>query len=65
MANMNRHLNKGVETVFIAANDYFFVSSSLIKEAASLGGNVSDMVPLPVKKMLDQKFAGVAVLNKT
>jgi pantetheine-phosphate adenylyltransferase len=56
MANMNRHLNKGVETVFIAANDYFFVSSSLVKEAASLGGNVSDVVPPPVKKMLDKRF---------
>lgn len=57
MANMNRHLNKGVETVFIAANDYFFVSSSLVKEAASLGGNVSDVVPAPVMKMLEKKYA--------
>jgi pantetheine-phosphate adenylyltransferase len=56
MANMNRHLNKGVETVFIAANDYFFVSSSLVKEAASLGGDVSDVVPGPVIKMLAKKF---------
>jgi pantetheine-phosphate adenylyltransferase len=56
MANMNRHLNKGVETVFIAANDYFFVSSSLVKEAASLGGDVSDVVPDPVIKMLAKKF---------
>jgi pantetheine-phosphate adenylyltransferase len=57
MANMNRHLNKDVETVFIAANDYFFVSSSLVKEAASLGGDVSDVVPAPVMKMLEKKFA--------
>jgi pantetheine-phosphate adenylyltransferase len=57
MANMNRHLNKGVETVFIAANDYFFVSSSLVKEAASLGGDVSDVVPAPVMKMLNKKYA--------
>jgi pantetheine-phosphate adenylyltransferase len=57
MANMNRHLSKGVETVFIAANDYFFVSSSLVKEAASLGGDVLDVVPTPVKRMLDKRFA--------
>jgi pantetheine-phosphate adenylyltransferase len=57
MANMNRHLNTSVETVFIAANDYFFVSSSLVKEAASLGGDVSDVVPRPVMKMLAKKFA--------
>src|SRR6201999_4190891 len=34
MANMNRHLAPGIETVFIMANDFFYVSSTLIKEAA-------------------------------
>jgi pantetheine-phosphate adenylyltransferase len=46
MANMNRHLEPGIETMFIMANDaYFYVSSNLVKEAATLGGGVSKLVP--------------------
>jgi pantetheine-phosphate adenylyltransferase len=48
MANMNRHLNEQIETVFIMANDNFFVSSSLVKEAAALGGDVNGVVPTAV-----------------
>jgi pantetheine-phosphate adenylyltransferase len=56
MANMNRHLNADIETVFIMASDYFFVSSSLIKEAASLGGDLRGIVPDFVEKKLRAKF---------
>ncbi|MET0384891.1 MAG: pantetheine-phosphate adenylyltransferase [Polyangiales bacterium] len=56
MANMNRHLAPGIETVFIMANDYFYVSSTLIKEAASLGGNLHGTVPELVEKKLREKF---------
>jgi len=57
MANMNRHLNPEVETVFIMANDaYFYVASNLVKEVARLGGNVSDLVPAPVLPRLLAKF---------
>ena len=56
MANMNRHLAPGVETVFIMANDYFYVSSTLIKEAAALGGNLKGTVPALVEKKLRVKF---------
>ena len=56
MANMNRHLNPNIETVFIMASDYFFVSSSLIKEAASLGGDLKGVVPDFVEKKLREKF---------
>jgi len=56
MANMNRHLNPTIETVFIMANDYFFVSSSLIKEAASLGGDLRGVVPELVERKLREKF---------
>src|SRR5689334_22389405 len=56
MANMNRHLDSNIETVFIMANDYFFVSSSLIKEAASLGGDVRGVVTDLVAKKLREKF---------
>ena len=57
MANMNRHLNPEIETVFIMANDaYFYVASNLVKEVARLGGNVSDLVPAPVAPKLLAKF---------
>jgi pantetheine-phosphate adenylyltransferase len=56
LANMNRHLYEGMETVFIMANDYFYVSSSLIKEAASLGGDVLGLVPERVAQKLKEKF---------
>lgn len=57
MANMNRHLDAEIETVFLMASDYFFVSSSLIKEAASLGGDLKGVVPDFVEKKLREKFA--------
>ena len=56
MANMNRHLARGITTVFVPANDYFFVSSSLVKEAASLGGDVRGVVPDLVEKRLREKY---------
>jgi pantetheine-phosphate adenylyltransferase len=56
MANMNRHLDPNIETVFLMASDYFFVSSSLIKEAASLGGDLKGVVPDLVEKKLREKF---------
>lgn len=56
MANMNRHLGPGIETVFISAGDYFFVSSTLVKEAASLGGKVDGVVPAFVAKRLREKY---------
>lgn len=52
MATMNRQLS-GVETVFLPAEaHYLHLSSTLIKEVASLGGNVSDYVPRSVLKRL-------------
>lgn len=57
MANMNRHLNEEVETVFIMANDaYFYVSSNIVKEAARLGGDVSRLVPPSVAARLTDKL---------
>ena len=48
MASMNRHLT-GVETVFILGDpEYQYVSSSLIKEVASLGGDITEFVPKSV-----------------
>ena len=53
LANMNRHLTEEVETVFLTPTDkYTFISSSLVREVASLGGNVSEFVSDEVGKAL-------------
>ena len=45
LANMNRHLAVDVETVFLTPNEnYNFVSSSLVREICSMGGNISEFV---------------------
>lgn len=57
MANMNRHLDANVETVFLMANDaYFYVSSNLVKEAAKLGGDVSGLIPASAARRLKAKL---------
>jgi len=49
MATMNRRLDERIETVFVMAReDYTFVSSRFIREIASMGGDVSELVPPPV-----------------
>ena len=57
MANMNRHLDERLETVFIMANDaYFYVASGLVKEVAALGGDVSKLVPSRVAARLRERL---------
>lgn len=57
MALMNRKLNKSLETVFLMPReDCIYLSSSIIKEIARLGGDVSVFVPTPVVAALQQKF---------
>ena len=50
LANMGRHLAPGVETMFLTPKEHFtFISSTLVREIASLGGDVSQFVhPLVV-----------------
>jgi pantetheine-phosphate adenylyltransferase len=58
LALMNRELDPSIETLFLmprATNS--FLSSSLVKEIASLGGQVESFVPPPVAQALKQKFA--------
>ncbi|WP_408896163.1 pantetheine-phosphate adenylyltransferase [Nocardioides sp. R1-1] len=58
MAQMNAHLT-GVETVFVPTTASLgYVSSSLVKEVASLGGDVSALVPPAVQARLTAKLAG-------
>ncbi len=54
MAGMNRKLLPRVETVFLTPSDnYMFVSASIVREIATMGGDVSQFVsPLVVEKML-------------
>ena len=55
---MNRKLAPEIETVCLLTNlQHLFVSSSLLKEVAQLGGDVTDMLPAPVVRALRIKFA--------
>ena len=56
-AHMNRRLAPGVDTVFFMTDERnHYVSSSLVKEVASLGGDVSGLVPPAVVAALAEKF---------
>ncbi|MYD35729.1 MAG: pantetheine-phosphate adenylyltransferase [Dehalococcoidia bacterium] len=57
LAQMNRQLDPEIESVFImTAAEHQFVSSSLLKEAASLGGDISGLVSPAVAEALRQKY---------
>lgn len=57
MALMNRKLDPGIETVFFMTSEkYIFISSSLVKEIAVLGGDISSLVPPVVAKVLLKKL---------
>ena len=57
MAFMNRRLEPDVDLVcFMTSQDYMFVSASLLKEVAKLGGDISEMVPPNVAEAVYAKF---------
>jgi pantetheine-phosphate adenylyltransferase len=57
MAQMNRHLSD-IETCFVATSPkWSYLSSSLVKEVARYGGDVSTLVPEPVARRLKERFA--------
>jgi pantetheine-phosphate adenylyltransferase len=57
ITSMNRLLNENVETFFIMTrNQYSFLSSSIVKEVAKYGGDISELVPQKVKEALLSKF---------
>lgn len=57
MAQMNKHV-AGVDTFFVATSPrYSFVSSSLAKEVAMLGGDVTELLPEPVNRRLRERIA--------
>ena len=57
IAHTNKSLNNEIETIFLSTNTNFsFLSSSLVKEVAKFGGEVSHMVPQSVEKDLKEYF---------
>jgi len=58
MALMNRRLKPGIETLFMMSNEaYSFISSRLVKEVFSLGGNISGLVPPSVEERLHRRLS--------
>ena len=56
MAHMNRELNPNIETIILPTKtEYSFISSSLIKEVLTVGGDVKDLVPKVVLEHLEIK----------
>jgi len=57
MALMNRKLNRNVQSIFLMTDyKWFYISSTIIKEAASLGGDISGLVPQNVSRKLKEKY---------
>ncbi|MFC3040225.1 pantetheine-phosphate adenylyltransferase [Virgibacillus xinjiangensis] len=57
ITSMNRKLDKNIETFFMMTNNqYSFLSSSIVKEIAKYGADVSDLVPQAVEEALKQKY---------
>ena len=60
IATMNKIQHKDIETVFLMSNEkYRFLSSSLIKEVAMFGGDVSSLVPCGVNEAIKKKYAKI------
>jgi len=58
MALMNRRLRPEIETIFLMSNEaYSFISSRLVKEVLSLGGDISGLVPPSVEARLHRRMA--------
>ena len=62
LASMNRHLIPGVETLFLTpAEQYGFISSSLVREISRLGGDVSGFVPPAVAEALQAEWQRIVI----
>lgn len=58
LANMNRRLAPELETVFMmTGEDYFYISSNIVREVASFGGNVEGTVPPNVLSALKARYS--------
>jgi pantetheine-phosphate adenylyltransferase len=64
MAMMNRQLKPDLETLFLMTGEsYFYISSRLVREVVSLGGDVSSAVPAYVSRKLKEKFKNAQELE--
>lgn len=60
MALMNRRLNTNIETVFMMpSEEYSFLTSTIVKEVASFGGSVKNLVPDAVERALRDKLKNI------
>ncbi len=58
LSGMNKHLNPDIETLFMTpAEQYANISSSLVREILSLGGDISSFVPTNIEILLKETFA--------
>jgi pantetheine-phosphate adenylyltransferase len=58
MSQMNRHLSRDIVSLFVATKpEYGYLSSSLVKEVARLGGSVDALVPGPVAEALKERLS--------
>ena len=57
LASMNRHMNPAIESLFLMPSEkYMYISASLVREIATLKGDVANFVPEPVLAALQQKL---------
>lgn len=57
LASMNRFLNSEIESMFLMpAENYMYISSSIVREIAALGGDVKGFVPPPIVQALHKKL---------
>lgn len=61
LANMNRAMNPEFESIFLTPSEHLsYISSSLVREIASLGGDITSFVPPPVATALRERFSATA-----
>ena len=57
MAQTNRVMDEGIDTIFFSTDlEYSYLSSSIVREIASYGGDISKFVPASVEKMILDKY---------
>jgi len=57
MAQLNRKLDPGIESIYVIASPHYsFLSSTGVKEMATFGGDVADLVPAPVARALAKRL---------
>ena len=60
LANMNRAMYPAFESIFLTPSEHLsYISSSLVREIAALGGDISPFVPEHVNKALQERFSSV------